>query len=39
MIQPTYTKWSISETTASCIIGSDEEKKEIFKNRTNHECR
>ena len=39
MIQPMYTEWSISETTASCIIGSDEKEKEVTKNRTDLECR
>ena len=38
-IQQMYTKWSIPETTTSCILGSDEEKKEIVKNRMNHEHR
>ena len=33
------TEWGIPEATASCIIGSDEEEKEIVKNRTDHEHR
>ena len=37
-VQQTHTKWSIPETTTSCIIGSDEEKKKIVKNRSNQEC-
>ena len=37
MIQQTHTKWSIPETTTGCVIGSDMEKKENVKNRTNQE--
>ena len=38
-VQQKDTEWSVLETTASCITGSDEEEKEIAKNRTNLECR
>ena len=36
-IQQTHTKWSISETTAGCVIGPNVEKKENVKNRNNQE--
>ena len=38
-VQQKDTEWSVLETTTSCITGSDEEEKEITKNRVNIECR
>ena len=32
------TEWSVLETAKSRILGSDEEEKEIAKNRMNPEC-
>ena len=37
-IQQKDTEWSVLETTASRITGSDEEEKEISENRTSSEC-
>ena len=39
MVQQKDTEWSVLETTASHITGSDEEEKEIAKNRMNLKCR
>ena len=38
-VQQKDTEWSVLETTKSRIPSSDEEEKEIAKNRTNIECR